>query len=386
MTFYDDDEEESSYFLNEQIEIAVQRGVKVLKLDLYNQGYIVPDTIFEAKSLTDLYVKGCKFVNNGRLFLLCDHIRYLCLMNIDIDDDILGRFIKGCPLIYDLVIDNCKGLIIIYVVNHNSLKKLHIRGIDCISIEVDAPFLESVHFEVEEGPHFLELHASEYLKILLLIRTYISDTFFNNFSKKFPKLEILNITHCYYSSESINCTSHSLKHISLSSSGEKKVEINAPNAIKFKYGVHKVHQIFRGVFPSQCESDVYVHCFWNSRNHLSWFLNLNQLVSNLSPSNVTLSLTCDFKTESYKYMGNISNFATYLIEVGKVRLVVQGESSTRAKSYFLDGLFWACRPKTIVLPCMYSDSRQLMELSYKKLVKDRRNQRFFSGLSFGSMI
>ncbi|KAL3527613.1 hypothetical protein ACH5RR_012269 [Cinchona calisaya] len=168
-----------------KIEIALQKGVQVIKLDVYNRGYIVPETIFKAKSLTELYVKGFKFMNNERL-LPCDNIR----------------------------------------------------------------------------------------------------------------------------------------------------------------------------------------------RHLSWFLKLHQLVSDLSPSNVTLRLTCDFEIESYKYMGNIPNFATNPIIVGKVILIIQGVSSTRADSDVVDGLFWACQPRAIILS-IYNGNREFMEQLYKKLIKDRRNQRFY---------
>ena len=388
-------DEDSAATLDKLLEIAMEKGVKQLKLlihryhcikDSAEYYYVLPISILRAQSLTDLEIKRCRFpacnqLFNGGKFLVFNNIKSLSLACVYIEDEKFQLLLSACPLIHNLDVKLCEGLTRIKVVNLPRLKKLDMRHEirKSLIFAVDAPSLESLSISYFGRTwRVLQLPASQNLRELVLLNTYITNTFFNDWPSIFPRLEILELHHCHVF-QNINLISHSLKHIRFSFAAESLVELDAPNIIDMKISVsaetmQKVS--FKGALPRQCVSDLcIIPCYWSSID-VSWFMKLNELLSNLNPSKISLRICCASPLSEHASFEGIPTFDAHPVDIEHLDLT---ESRADLPRYltFLDGLFWACHPKHFVLhwltPLAYLPVKIFF---YKKFITDQRNRVF----------
>ncbi|KAL3527611.1 hypothetical protein ACH5RR_012267 [Cinchona calisaya] len=403
-------EDDFASVLDGWLEIVVKKRVKVIKLGLKasDHWYKVPEIILKAKSLTNLSLVMCKFQKKFNGKLLCTNLLSLHLTEVRIGDKMFRAFIEGCPLINDLSICYCSGLKKIKLVNLSSLKKFFLYDLDSDyqiqTLQVDAPSLQFMELGWFVNQSFLEVYASHTLKHLVLFFAKMSDIFFHNLVHKLPNLEILEVNECD-DFERISLRSNSLKYIILSiSTFGLEVEIDAPNLIKFEYGCYANLQCltFSGIFFKQVVPRYISVSSCGSCIDSSWFLKFNGMISNLSPSDVSLYVS-DIE-EINGSIKDIPNFSANAIEIGELELGVEKRSSRRYNSDcdrdgllisdgdddglfsdFLDALFWACHPKTIVQdwdPNIFSDDTGFIKFLYKKLVWERRYEEGLYSIKF----
>ncbi|KAL3527612.1 hypothetical protein ACH5RR_012268 [Cinchona calisaya] len=395
---FDDDQDDSASVLNGWLEIAVEKRVKVIELSIksFGQWYKVPKCILKAESLTNLSLSMCKFQKNFEGELMCANLLSLDLRNVQIGDETFRAIISGCPLINDLSISNCLGLETIEVVNLSRLREFYLYDIkgEIRTLQVGAPGLQIMELGWFVNQSFLEVYVSLTLKHLVLFSVKMSDTFFHNLVNKLPNLENLEIKECY-GFERISLQSNSLKHIILYFTAmEVEVEIDVPNLIKFEYGRYANLQrlTFGGIFLKQFVPRYISISSCGSCINSSWFLKFNGMISNLSPSNVSLYIS-DVE-EINGSIKDIPNFAAKAIEIGELELGVKTRSSRTYSSDcdldglfsdFLDALLWACHPKIIVQdwnPNLFSDGSGFIKFLYKKLVWKRRNDEGLYSINF----
>ncbi|KAL3505801.1 hypothetical protein ACH5RR_031183 [Cinchona calisaya] len=121
--------------LDEWLRMAVEKGVEVLDLelcaDMLSSPYILPEEILAAKSLSEFKVAGCKFPKqfNNTIKIMCKNIRVLKLWNVYIDNEIFHCLVEGYPFVNDLRIEECAGLNTIKVINLFSLEQLLIHSV-----------------------------------------------------------------------------------------------------------------------------------------------------------------------------------------------------------------------------------------------------------------
>ncbi|KAL3505802.1 hypothetical protein ACH5RR_031184 [Cinchona calisaya] len=350
--------------LNGWLRIAIKKGVKVLDLslcaDMLSSPYSLPENILlEAKSLTELRLAGCKFIN----VMMCKNIRVLKLFNVYIDDETFRRVVEGCPFMDDLRIEECVGLDTIRIINLSSLKKLFIQRLR--NIEVDAPTLEKMELSILRYPRFLELHASQNLKDLSLKKISImGKSFFVDLMHKLPNLEYLEVKDCYVHGERVvNFTSHSLKHLCLSSispSTKIQIEIDAPRLVVFQFQCETIlpNVSFMAsrssVSSSQMVSRIEIN-HQSPRIGAWWFQDLNKLLSSLIGSKISIYITFWRLLQSLEHiLGGSSNHPSCVaVDVEKLKLKMPYSFITTwtedRTNDLVDCLFLACRPKTLVM-------------------------------------
>ncbi|KAL3527609.1 hypothetical protein ACH5RR_012265 [Cinchona calisaya] len=179
---------------------------------------------------------------------------------------------------------------------------------------------------------------------------------------------------------------------------EVDVELDVPNLIKLHYGGNAIlqHLSFRGILSKKfAPRYISIDSVWSCID-ASWFLKFNGIIPNLSPSKALLCIGIGEES-----MGDVLNFAADAIEVGELELDVDARSSTRSKcssnfidnlfSYFVDGLYWACHPKTIVqnwytILCANSSyGTGFTKFLNKKLIRERRNDEELYNLPDGTV-
>lgn len=115
-----EDSFECSHLLDQCIELAAKNKPRDLHLGICFRD--LPQSVFETKSLTNLYLDV-----------------------VSLDEEIFGNIITSCPLIETLNITNCEKIRYFKVSNLHNLKRL-IVGLNSYQIvEVEAPNLECVH-------------------------------------------------------------------------------------------------------------------------------------------------------------------------------------------------------------------------------------------------
>ncbi|KAL3527614.1 hypothetical protein ACH5RR_012270 [Cinchona calisaya] len=410
---FDDDQDGLASVLDGWLEIAVEKGVKVIELSIksFRQRYYkVPNCILKAESLTNLSLSKCKFQKKLKGELMWANLLSLDLHNVRIGDKMFRAIISGCPLINDLSISNCSGLTTIKVINLNSLREFNLYDTEgeIRALQIDAPSLQSMELDSFDNQSFLDEYVSHTLKDLSLTDLCISDTFFSNLINKIPHLEILEVEDCY-GFERISLKNNSLKRISLNlkhtaESLEVKVELDAPNLVKLHYGGYANLQNL-SISSKPLFRDISITSPWPCID-ASCFLKFNGIISNLSPHKVSLCILSRMEDDINESIGYLPKFAVNAIEVRELELYVETKSSTGSRcgsdfldnlfsstgsrcgsdcldnlfSHFLDGLFWACHPKTIVQnwnPTVWlnsSDDTDFIKFLYRKLVKERRNE------------
>ncbi|CAI9118687.1 OLC1v1020285C1 [Oldenlandia corymbosa var. corymbosa] len=333
MDFITQDDVDDSANLDKWLKIAMENGVRELEINLLSlnpSGYVIPDCILKSESLTLLYLENCKFPNklndNGQIS--CKNILGLKLWQVLIVDEIFAPLMSSCSTSIELLmIEDCRDLRQVKLINVPCLKELCIYDYrvgpveNGLRVEIYAPNLQYVDLGGIHQPCLIQPEAHQNLRKLKLFDNNVTETFFDDFVNKLPNLNSLSVLHCK-GFERMNLTSESLKDLSLMSLDSKapELDINAPNLTSFDFDQAAIlpKLSFRANVSPQMESTL--HC--NPRIDESWFPRLNETLSELFPSRITLRM-------------DLGEFAK--------------NGSSDDLSSFLDDLFLACCPETISL-------------------------------------
>ncbi|KAG8370129.1 hypothetical protein BUALT_Bualt14G0085300 [Buddleja alternifolia] len=326
---------DSAPLADESITRALQLRVNDFSLEISGGywKYVLPVQVFEAKSLINLSVVGCKIDQEFNGNMICSNLLSLTLCRVFIGDDMIRDIVLRCPLLENLHLSECMGLL-----------------------------------NVNDRLFAIESRQYGKLSCLMLERVKINDFFFHDFSLKFPCLEDLSLHDCD-GYKDIDIFSHSLKYISLMHTYKlKKAKFEVPSIRKFEFSAINIPSMCFMTASREYESYISLTCRQHHAVGGSWFLALKKFLTELSRSKISLKI--QIFLDSWDYcMGDNRGFPVPLVENLKVKVY----PSSSLCYAVLDCLFWSCRPKFITI---YDDddieTRMLLcKLLVQQVIQDR---------------
>ncbi|XP_027165927.1 F-box/LRR-repeat protein At3g58900-like [Coffea eugenioides] len=377
--------------------IAAENGVKGLEISLKCDSYHpkLARTIFEATSLVELYLSEKIYMKHKMIKIIrCHDLRKLCLNKVGLDEVMLQRIMSSCPSIEFLEIIQCLGIENIEVTKLQKLKQCSIVLWKIGNVEVEAPNLEDFSYgtcvpampasyllsEEEEQPlPCLQVSRCKNLRKLSLDNIGITDEFFSGIAEDFQHLEELKIRYCY-GLQTVRISSQSIKLINLEfrkEGGLKEAQIDVPSIVRFEYRGNFIPLL--SFAPPSGPWVSYIELSWQNRNILetSCFSELKELLMKLNLSEISLRIIFPKNVEGF-VEDQIRNKAIYpLPQVQTLSISFDKANCLDVAYSVLDGIFWTCRPKTIVQhSCQdldsHKDASDLLNVFFQMLML-RRN-------------
>ncbi|KAG5572803.1 hypothetical protein H5410_062569, partial [Solanum commersonii] len=280
------------------IELAVKLNVRVLGIYAsFLRSYSLPDVINDAKKLTKLRLKTCKF----EFDISTTHIRFDCLEDLYLDhvhisDAQWQRIIERSPFIRTLTLYACQGIKKLQVCGLVHLENLIVEWCKFDSVIVQVPNLQC--FKYEEHAVYpckiVILDGYNTLQTLELMGASITEQQFRDVSYKFPNISELNLTLCIQL-KNIEIQSEKLKKFTLvQMESLEKVTIQAPNLLEFDFKGDKVP--FSSMDPSSLERSQlnFISLSTNFGSvDSSWYTNLHHFVQKFNYSKgLILAIFC----------------------------------------------------------------------------------------------
>ncbi|KAL3840837.1 hypothetical protein ACJIZ3_025428 [Penstemon smallii] len=220
--------------MNEWILVAVCNKVKELEIHVKKKLYPLPDFVLSSSSITSLKLSACVFNHHA---MKLDKLRILSMKDTFITHRTIWEIEKACPLIEDLRLVNCKGLLRIDISALLKLKRIEVHEcVHLILIEIKAPNLETFWFHAMKNHQcIIEMNGCENLKNLNLRDRRMTDAMFSDYLLKYPLLENLVLQECR-SLKRITISSGKLRSLALiRCENLKEANIEAPNLYSFQY-------------------------------------------------------------------------------------------------------------------------------------------------------
>ncbi|KAG5572806.1 hypothetical protein H5410_062572 [Solanum commersonii] len=254
------------------IELAFKLNVRVLDINasFLIRPYSLPNVIYDAKKLTTLWLRNCKF----EFDISTTHIRFDCLEDlhlheVHISDAQLQRIIDRSPFIRTLTLFACPGISKLQVCGPVHLENLIVVWCKFDSVMVQAPNLQCFKYDVHYIDHPCEiaiLDGYNTLQTLELAGASITDQQFRDLSYKFPNISELNLTSCN-KLKIIEIQSEKLTKFTLDGLSLEKFTIQAPNLLEIDfYGGKNALLIYGSFFPGKSPTQFLVaeHKLWIS--------------------------------------------------------------------------------------------------------------------------
>ncbi|KAG5572796.1 hypothetical protein H5410_062562 [Solanum commersonii] len=246
------------------IELAFKLKVRVLEINASSlRPYSLPDVIYDAKKLTILQLRKCKF----EFDISTTPIRFDCLEDlylhcVSISDAQLQRIINRSPFIRNLSLVDCRGINKLQVCGPVHLENLIVVDCKFYSVILQAPNLQC--FKYEEHTDHQQ---------------------FRDVSYKFPNILELDLTWCF-NLKNIEIQSEKLKRLTLVGlKSLEKVTIQASNLLEFDYYGDKMP--VPSMNPSSLERSQ-LNFFSTSTNFgsvdRSWYINIHHFVQKFNYS------------------------------------------------------------------------------------------------------
>ncbi|KAK4405637.1 putative F-box/LRR-repeat protein [Sesamum angolense] len=318
-----------------------------LEFDPPNMSFALPDQVLEFRSLIKLSVIGCKIDPPVGGKVNCFGLKSLTLSTVRIGDDLVWDIISSCPLIENLALSICEGMVEVRKLNfvRKVTKMLTLRS-------------PSIEFDKRNAGSVIAAPMCQFYKLKCLLRLDYCVLFFRDFSHKFPCLEDLSIQYCY-GYKGIQISSRTIKCISMGQTRMLRGKFDVPNIRKFSFSGSSIPSLSFTTASRDWESDISLSC---SRYHLGvpWFLELKKLLTKLSQSKISLNIwfLLEKRIDCMGFLtcgGRIINEFTICIAL------------------LLDGLFWSFHPKVITLSwfprSLNEPNNTLVELLCKKLIR-----------------
>lgn len=219
------------------ISIATDKNVNELDIHAKMSGkfYVLPQAVFASRTITSLKLYGCGVGDSAAIKL--QNLRELSMKAMCINENIVHKFVHGCPLIEDMRLINCYGLKFVHISSLPKLNKFEVYERSSLrSIKLEATNLETFLFHGKKSSKCkLMLAGCRNLKNLTLRHAHMSDKTFQEHISHFPLLENLFLLECQ-TLQRITILSDKLKKLSLVRCHKlKEANIDAPNLLSFEY-------------------------------------------------------------------------------------------------------------------------------------------------------
>ncbi|KAL3640859.1 hypothetical protein CASFOL_015827 [Castilleja foliolosa] len=328
---------------SELIVRALKIGVTHLNLfcDYYRSNFVLPHAVLESENLVQLSLAFCEIDRNS---IKCLNLESLRMYAVGISRDIIYNIISRCPLIQKLEL-SCI---------HETQREIGPRA----SCPTDIPKLCQ-------------------LRCLVLINVEFGTLWcFSDLLPKFPFLLDLTLENC---KNVLKICSPSLERFTFESDHRSRIEFDVPSIKKFtlrRSGMN--NSVFKSTSSKYWESHVSIRRY--APPDTSLFLELNQLLTELSQSKIYLSL--DFGSgKSFDYeVGDFEGLPKPQVE--NVTVDIEDLPSLSCYALF-DGLFWLCRPRFItqsLLPESYRGAKENNDFVCKTLVQGLKGTCSFQSL------
>ncbi|KAL3640870.1 hypothetical protein CASFOL_015838 [Castilleja foliolosa] len=280
---------------------ALKIGVTHLSCDYFRE-FVLPKEVFEAENLVKLSLVGCKIGINS---IKCLSLKSLSVKEVGIES--VYNIISSCPLIQKLSL--------------------------------------SYIYETDEAWPTVLPKLSE-LRCLVLCDVRFGTLWcLGDLLPMFPYLQDLTLIDCTNVRE---VCSPSLERLTFKQYFGSRVEFDIPSIDKFTLECSFLPSVcFKSTSSKYWESHVSITCEYD-RAHLStsWFLELNQLLTELSQSKIYLSLHVKSKYSFDYEVGGFEGLTRPQVENVTVNMNRLPSLSCYA---LFDGLFRICRPRFITL-------------------------------------
>lgn len=178
---------------------VVSKNVREIEIHLVTRKfkrYSVPQSVLVSESLTTLKLCGCYLYDCENIKL--PNLEKFSIKGMQIDTNIVERFVSSCPSIEDLRLVECRGLTNLHISTLLKLNRVEIYNCDELSsVQISAPNLQIFWFShTLFRKCTLDLDRCHDLRSLTLRHTDITDTIFQDLVSKFPVLETLVLNEC----------------------------------------------------------------------------------------------------------------------------------------------------------------------------------------------
>ncbi|XP_047270473.1 F-box/LRR-repeat protein At3g59190-like [Capsicum annuum] len=303
----------NAFCIDEWIRMVTNNCIKELDLDITRldakeDWYSLPGTVFTAKSLMVLRLRGLKLewpliVNHINL----SKLKELSLTDVFLEERIILEICSACPEIEDLRLIRCQGVKDLLTSDLPNLLKLTIdQQFETIkkSIQIRAVFLRTLYYSGCNITVKFDVSKFKHLKELGITFGEITDSIVENIVAELPLLEELELSFCLKSMrlKFSSCVLRKLTFYSTKSLTE--IGMDTPNLLHYTYRAPKLPVIF-SMTPSsiqesflQLKPDDHLNTIWfeNLREHLTRFKKLNSLFLRIESATVSvhlpLSLCC----------------------------------------------------------------------------------------------
>ncbi|KAL3640858.1 hypothetical protein CASFOL_015826 [Castilleja foliolosa] len=298
------------------IDLASDLIVRALKIGATHinceyHTFVLPHEVLEAENLVELSLVGVRIDINS---IKCVSLKSLSLVEVRIDPDTIYSIIYTCPLIQKL-------------------------ELSCIRETQSATGPSAPCPTVTDLPRLCELRC-------LVLCNLEFDTFwyFGDLFPELPSLQDLTLKNCKNVRE---VCSPSLERVTFESDHRSRVEFDVPSIKKFTLEGSVIPWVFfKSTSSKYWESRVSITCEHDHRARLStsWFIELNQLLTELSQSKIYLSLHIRSKYSFDYEVDDFEGLTRPQVENVTVDIIYLPSLSCYA---LFDGLFRLCCPSFI---------------------------------------
>ncbi|OWM62897.1 hypothetical protein CDL15_Pgr020191 [Punica granatum] len=357
---------------------ALENGVQELDLKIYiknhDWSYSVPARVFSSGFIKTLTLIGERLIaplaSIRTLYL--NSLQSLKLCGTPINDQMLQKLLRGCPVLENLSLHRCRSLTQIIISGLIKLRTLDLshnhRGVN--RVEIKAPGLETFEYSaycLDEGVAgtILVLDRSPKLKHLKFMDYQMTHERFQELLSKFLLLESLIIEHSKRLNR-IKISNPLLQEILIRDcTGLEDIEIDAPKLWSFRYksweGLLPFIRMKNSCFLSVCEAEI--RCQSHTELVANWFIELKEFFTR----------SCTFRSLSLavnSMQGDVQHTDDPLpslpCDIDQLNLDIEVPPSRHAA--ILDGLLSACRPTTLRAKAGYSEN-SFLKLLCENLAK-----------------
>ncbi|XP_021799919.1 F-box/FBD/LRR-repeat protein At1g78750-like [Prunus avium] len=280
------------------IKLVIKHYVQVLELHinkLFNYHdkliprYSFPPASSDLGSLVALRLCSCDISKEA---LKQEGMRFSCLKELNFSfvdlNGLTNELLSRCPSIENLKFIDCRNLKDLQLCGFSKLKNVDLGYNGVYSYKIEASNLQTLRYcncSLPKNPLDLEAINCSNLKewIMETPLSEISRQYIETLLLKFPFLEKINLSVSYKSTE-LKILSHQLKALTLNfeyDSKIKKISIETPNLVSYKYVGHKFQRSFS--LNSMKLEEVDLTLTPRSAIGTSWFLQLLEYLGKFTP-------------------------------------------------------------------------------------------------------
>ncbi|PWA96658.1 F-box domain, Leucine-rich repeat domain, L domain-like protein [Artemisia annua] len=360
------------------LELVIEKGVEVLVIDVAYwvnnlPMFRLPNTLSSASSLTSLTLNKCELPSS----LMDDDVKFeslklLSLTKLRIDEGVIERLNKSCPVLKEIYLKSCYGFKTFCVKAHHNLLKVEIYG--------DITFLiESIDVEAPNLSHFVSVNYKDKTPSMFLASCKKLKTFcysgiplksFSDILSNFPFIENLCLEIPLHANiNNLNLSNHSLRKIRLHSQCDlEDIDLNTPSLLLFgyydRYSSVNIAPLSR---KHSSMSKGCMKCFTRDSVEILWFQKLRKFLEKNSIFKV-------LKLDIYSTLIDVEDLKLIQSSPYKLEHVELKHESWRYKSpayvALVDAMLWCCCPRSLTLVLYhFIDTSHVVKYTYEKLLQ-----------------